>query len=315
MPSVAFIISIVCLSSFLFTFSAIAHAADKTKDKILIVYQNTSTINGKIIEQLKQSADLSGYYVSHSIIIPGNLDTLTLNNQQLLIAIGSKTTKTLLDAKLSVPVLSILMPGHLAKSFTKTYNKNKNWSSLVIDQPIERHFHLISAIMGKHKKTGILLGPYTKDLELSLKHAATKSKQSIVTKHIQKPENIPPSLKSLNNTANVLLTLPDPLIYNKNTIRGILLSSYRKRIPIIGFSKAYVKAGAIAAVHSKPEQISNQAASIANNFLNKGYFKQKIYQPEEFSVALNKRLAKSLDINMKSESAIIKRIKKAEKSK
>jgi len=107
--------------------------------------------------------------------------------------------------------------------------------------------------------------------------------------------------------------LPDPVIYNKNTIRGILLSTYRKKLPIIGFSRAYVKAGAIAAVYSKPEQISKQTASIADTFLRTGSFKQNSYQPADFSIAINKKLAKSLGIKIKSEADIINQIIKAER--
>lgn len=207
------------------------------------------------------------------------------------------------------------MPGHLAKSFQDIYKNNKSWSSLVIDQPLERSFRLITAIMGKNKKTGVLLGSYTKDLETPLRRAAKKTRQKINIEHINTPDEIPRSLNTLNNSSNILLTLPDPVIYNKNTIRGILLSTYREKLPIIGFSKAYVRAGAIAAVYSKPEQISKQTASIANNFLKRGMFKQDIYQPKEFSIALNKKLAKSLGIKIKSESDIVKHITRAEHSR
>lgn len=285
-----------------------------SKPNILIVYQHANKINQQLTSQLEQSPVLSGYRISHKILNTKPLETVHLNQQQLIISVGSKTTKLLLDAEITAPLLSILMPGHLAKSFQSLYSKKTNWSSLVIDQPLQRNFQLITAIMGKQRQTGVLLGPYTKNLEKQLRRAAKNSKQRIIIRHIKEPEKISQSLTALNASANVILTLPDPVIYNKNTIRGILLSTYRKKLPIIGFSKAYVKAGAIAAVYSKPEQISKQTANIANSFLKTGNFRLNTYQPSDFSVALNNRLAKSLGISLKSESAIISQIKKAERS-
>lgn len=313
--SAAQIISIFFLSCFVFILSDTVSAALPAKNKILIVHQSTNSINQKIIHQLKQSSRLSAYKIQHLALNPDTIDVAKLNNQQLLIAIGSKTTKRLLDANLSAPILSVLMPRHLTKSFQTHYADKKNWSSLVIDQPIERQFHLITAIMGQHKKAGVLLGPYTSDMDKILNDAARKTKHRIETEHIKDPALISASIKSLNTVVDVLLTLPDPVIYNKSTIRGILLSSYRKKLPIIGFSKAYVKAGAIAAVYSEPEQISQQLADISDQFLMKGSFQKSIYYPVDFSIALNKKLAKSLGINMKTEAVIIKRIKKAERPK
>lgn len=288
------------------------HAAAE-KSRILIAHQGNSSINQELISQLRNNSKLSSYDVLHKDISTEKLDTATLNSYQLIIAMGSKTSKSILDAKVSAPVLSLLMPRHLNKSFKKLYKEKKNWSSLIIDHPIDRHFNLISSIMGKHKKTAVLLGPYTKEHKKALNSAAKKTKQRLITELINDPENISSSLKRLSNNADVLLTLPDPVIYNKKTIRGILLTSYRKKLPIIGFSKAYVKAGAIAAIYSKPEQISQQAANISNDFLKSKAFKQRVYYPDDFSVALNRKLARSLGINMKSNSAIVKKIKKAEK--
>ena len=44
--------------------------------------------------------------------------------------------------------------------------------------------------------------------------------------------------------SEVLLGVPDGVIYNSNNIRNILPSSYRRGIPLIGFSQGYVRAGA-----------------------------------------------------------------------
>jgi len=316
-PSIVRIISVLILCCSLTSFSPVSYSAPlNTSDKkqnILIIHQTNNRVSQELVTQLKSNKNLANYNIHHAGWNGEATNLETINRQQLIIAIGSKTTKSLLDANISAPILSILMPEHLAKSFQKLYNTKGNWSSLVIDQPLERKFHLITAIMGKNKKTGVLLGSYTKDLEKPLKRAARETRQSITIEHINNPEEIPRSLNTLNNTVNILLTLPDPVIYNKNTIRGILLSTYREKLPIIGFSKAYVKAGAIAAVYSKPEQISKQTAVITNNFLKNNFFSQNIYQPNDFSVALNHKLAKSLGINIKSESEILKQIKQAER--
>ncbi len=290
-------------------------AATPTQQKLMIVYQKSHGFSQQLIEYLQQDLSESGFQVQQTMLKSDQLDLVNLKEQQLLITVGSKTTEKLLNAKLQTPILSILMPRHIANSLRKLYPHRKNWSTLLIDQPIERQLHLIDATIGQHKKTGVLLGPYTRDLKQTLNKLAIKKKHLIATEQIDNADQLSASLKALSHSTNVLLTLPDPAIYNKSTIRGFLLLAYRKRIPIIGFSQAYVKAGAIAAIYSKPDQISKQVVNITRYFFSNGSFKYNKYYPDNFSIALNKNVARSLGIKLTAEKAIIKHIKIAEASK
>lgn len=281
---------------------------------VLLVYQQQSPFNQQLIELIESDLRDKGYQASRLLLESATAEKKSdLNQYDLLIAIGSRSTKQLLDSQTKQPILSVLMPRHLADSLSAAYPDANNWSSLLIDQPVERHFHLITSIMGENQQAGVLLGPYTEKMKSSLEKAASRTQHHISTQNVENSDQLMASLKALNDTSNVLLTLPDPIIFNQNTIRGILLSSYRSKLPIIGFSRAYVKAGAIAAVYSQPGQISKQAVKIADYLLVNKRFKKKKYYPEEFSVALNNKVAHSLGIDLETSSTIVKRIKEAEK--
>ena len=287
-----------------------------SEHKVLIAYQKSQGFSQQLINNLQQDISKAGYQIDLMMLSPNKLNLLEAEKHQLIIAVGSKATKTLLDANFNPPpILSILMPRYLANKLRKLYPEKENWSSLLIDQPVERQFQLITSIIGKHQKTGVLIGPYTKDLKKTLQNNAQKSSHILTTEYVKDTEHLTSSLKKLTHKARILLTLPDPVIYNKNTIRGILLLSYRKKLPVIGFSKAYVKAGAIAAIYSQPYQISKQTTDIIQNFFKNGIFKHKEYHPEDFSVALNKKVAHSLGIHLPEKSIIIRKIKMAEKIK
>jgi len=302
------------LSFFLFFLSPPSFA-EITNKKVLIVYQQTYGFSQQLLKKLEQDIIESGLQIDKLMIEHGKLDLLKIKDQNLLISIGSQATKTLLKANIKNPVLSTLIPRHISIALRDEFPDKKNWSSLLIDQPIERQFKLITAVMGTHKNIGTLLGPYTKDLDKTLNEVSSKTSHNINIKEIKNTEQLTTSLKLLNNTADVLLTLPDPIVYNKSTMRGILLLAYKNKLPIIGFSKSYVKAGAVAAIYSKPEQISQQAVNIASLFLTNKIFKHENYYPEEFSVVSNKNIAHSLGIKLNTDKAIINQIKMAEENK
>jgi ABC-type uncharacterized transport system substrate-binding protein len=103
--------------------------------------------------------------------------------------------------------------------------------------------------------------------------------------------------------SEVLLALPDAAVYNDSTIRNILLATYRRGIPLIGFSSGYVKAGALCAVFSTPAQIATQAAALILQFANTHALPFPQYS-HEFEVMVNEQVARSLDLQVKGASAL-----------
>jgi len=66
---------------------------------------------------------------------------------------------------------------------------------------------------------------------------------------------------------------------------------------LVGISQAYVKAGALCAIYSTPNQIAIQAVEAIRLFSESGKLPSSQY-PKEFEVSVNKQVARSLDIRM-----------------
>jgi len=284
--------------------------ANNLEKNIAIVYLQDKGFSHELMTHLEKDISDKNFIVQ-KIPIQNALNT-KLKKQSFVIALGSKVTKALLESDIRKPTLSLLIPKSFAEAIEKEHPESTNLSMLLIEHPIKRHFKLFSALLGEHHKMGLMLGTHTLQSEKLFKQAAAESNQSLITRYIEQPEQLIPALKVLSKETDALLALPDPGIYNKRTIRSILLSSYRYKLPIIGFSKAYVKAGAIAAIYSKPEQISTQATNISNQFFKKNYFDKKTHQPTDFSISLNHKVARSMRIRLPEISAITEKIKTSE---
>jgi len=299
----------LCACYFLL-FLPLTTQANNSKKNIAIVYLKDTGFSHELMEHLE--SDISGNKFNVQKISIKNALNTQLKEQDFVIALGSNVTKALLESDIRKPTLSLLIPKSFAEAIEKEYPDTTNLSMLLIDHPIKRHFRLISEILGKHHKIGLMLGTHTLQSEKLFKQVAAESNQSLITRYIEQPKQLIPALKALSKETDALLALPEPGIYNKRTIRSILLSAYRYKLPIIGFSKAYVKAGAIAAIYSKPEQISTQTTTISNQFFNKNHFDKKIHQPTDFSISLNHKVARSMSMRLPEISAITEKIKKSE---
>jgi putative tryptophan/tyrosine transport system substrate-binding protein len=53
-----------------------------------------------------------------------------------------------------------------------------------------------------------------------------------------------------------LLAVPDGTLYTPDALRAVLESSYRRGLPVVGFSAATVAAGTLATAYCAPEDVA-----------------------------------------------------------
>jgi ABC-type uncharacterized transport system substrate-binding protein len=84
-------------------------------------------------------------------------------------------------------------------------------------------------------------------------------------------------------------------------------------VPVIGFSQAYVRAGALAAVHSTANQIGRQAGEwIAELAHTDNWQLGTPRYPRYYSVAVNTQVAQSLNLNVRNENVLLQQLQQLE---
>jgi len=96
---------------------------------------------------------------------------------------------------------------------------------------------------------------------------------------------------------DALLALPDSTVYNADNFRNILLSTYRHKQGVIGFSSDMVKAGALATTYSEVEDINAQVEEMALAFVAGGELPAPQF-PRYFRTVVNEGVARSLDVDV-----------------
>lgn len=198
-----------------------------------------------------------------------------------------------------IPVLATLLPrsGYEAQ-LTVVQQVGRPVSAVVLDQSAERQLALIARALPDRQRVGVLSSGQSPSLLRELQQAASRQKINLeVTRGVASPEAIFPALKDMLETADVILAIPDSTIYHAGSLQNILLTTYRARVPLVAFSPAYVKAGAILAVYSTPAQVARHAAGMVRSWQASG--KLPPWQmPAEFAVTANPKVAASLGIGL-----------------
>ena len=77
------------------------------------------------------------------------------------------------------------------------------------------------------------------------------------------PAALPAALESIAGRAEALIALPDATVYTRESSRGVLLFSFRKRIPLVGPNDAWVRMGALYAVDWNYAEVGGACARLA----------------------------------------------------
>ena len=105
-----------------------------------------------------------------------------------------------------------------------------------------------------------------------------------------------------------MIAIPDSLTYTFEIAQAILLTSYRYQKPVFAYSKSYVQAGALAGVYSNTQQLAKQAAEIAIDLQAAPGLLSAPQTPKYFSIAVNYKVAKSLNITVVDENLLHKKM-------
>ncbi len=175
---------------------------------------------------------------------------------------------------------------------------------IFIDQPYKRYFNLIRATIPRAARVGLLIHESDVDKISIIANSAKEHGLTIRTGIVRNERDVGEALSHILNDIDVLLALPDSRIHNSHTISHILTTAYRNNIPLVGFSSAYVKAGAASAVYTSPEDIARQVADTVLEFLQTGRIKLPVQQATYFSVSINFEVARSLGLPPSSPSDV-----------
>ncbi|MES9978727.1 MAG: ABC transporter substrate binding protein [Candidatus Thiodiazotropha sp. 6PLUC5] len=269
------------------------------KDVYLDVATTITNSTIKYCRNHKLSCQSSNY----DIVQDSSYDIESHNNYQLIVTLGIHAAIFARNNITDADIISALIPKNnpLIKEITQSGSQQ---SFLYLDQPLAHSLALIKALSSRFKNIGILVDINDKSTVSTLTSAANDLDLTLYFEPIESSEFIGTALNNLLVKIDIFLATPDTNIHNKATVSNILLSNYRKRIPLIGFSSAYVKAGALAAVYSSPENIAHQ---VRDGIVT--YFSDEPLDAEEqmsryFSVLFNTDVARSLGFPIKSESKL-----------
>lgn len=246
---------------------------------------------------------------------PQPLDELSLSNSQLLIAVGAKAAQQALrQADNRTQILCVLLPRSTFDTLLGQQRQvdGKRVSAIYLDQPLARQIELIRQALPRHTRISAIFGPGSA-VELERTRTLLENRNlKLVSESLQGDSELFAALQRVMSSSDVFLALPDVQVINPDTVQNLLLTSFRFRIPVVGYSASSVRAGATLALFSSPQQIGQQAGEVARQLLRSGILPAPQY-PRYFSVQTNRHMANSLNLGIDDDASLKERLQRQER--
>lgn len=227
------------------------------------------------------------------------------NPVDLIVTAGSEALRQTLENPGRTPVLATLLPANTYHTLLQASTRPPPISAIYLDQPALRQARLLRLLFPDSQRVGILVSDQSASQANAFRPIFASQRLQIVTEHANNDQQLVPALESLLPRTDLLLALPDPLLYSRNSVKPLLITAYRFKRPVIAFSAALTKAGALAALYSTPAQIGRQAGEA---IAARGSRLPPPSGPYEFSLSINKSVADTFGLNLPDEAELFQKL-------
>ncbi len=182
-------------------------------------------------------------------------------------------------------------------------------SALFLDQPLARQLALVRVLLPPLRELGVVYGPASVTRRREVLDAAERFHLFINAHHAASSAEIDDAFLTVLRRSEALLALPDSAVFTRFNVQSLLLTSFRLRRPVIGFSESWVRAGALAAVHTTPSQLGTELGeSIAAWLPDRGALPAS-GTPTRYTLSVNRQVAFSLGLNLPPDAVLQQRLR------
>lgn len=139
-----------------------------------------------------------------------------------------------------------------------------NSTGVLLEFPVDVQLQWLRRMLPGQRAVGVLFNPRDNaGLAATAGPAARSQQLTLHALEVAEPRDLPDALDRIARRADVLWGIPDQTVLTPETAKTILLFSFRNKIPLVGLSASWTKAGAIYSLDRDYGDIGRQCAELA----------------------------------------------------
>ena len=288
-------------------------SADSTPS-ILVLLDTGKTHHGVVLDHIRKSI-VQGYegrmHPRIESLDSAEFDHSTVDSLQpdLIVTIGVAAAARLHGQAGSAAEMNIFLPRAAYQQLHE--GSSGRPAAIFLDQPFERQLALARVLRPNAKRAGMLRAATTEQSSADLKGTALRFGFELYVAPITGGGDAAEAIDQVLASSDLIIATFDREAYKPATMKWLLYLAFQQQRPIIGFSQALLRAGAVASVYSTTEQIAEHAAELIRDWLNTGRVPSGYHYPRYYDIGLNAPVAKMLDVTPVDQVELLTRMRDA----
>jgi len=225
--------------------------------------------------------------------------TLAAPGVRVIIAVGSEALEIVTAGHPTVPVICTMVLRHSADKDLSPAGA----ATISLDIPIEEMIAHLKKIFPEKTRLGIIRDPSSGNYTPAQLQARAQPLGFVVrVVDAASPEQLLPALMSLKGRVDLVWCMPDGLLYNSVTIKPLILASLENRLPLIGFSESFARAGAALGVYPDFRDIGLQTGEAARQIMDNQPVRGPV-GPRKLKLALNQSVLRMIGLRYTATAA------------
>jgi putative ABC transport system substrate-binding protein len=219
------------------------------------------------------------------------------NGARLVVTLGSAATQAAVREVSHLPILATMIMS------ATDIQSAPNATAVLLDFPLDMQLQWLRRIVPGAGTVGILFSPQENQAKVTAAIRLVKDTGlKLMPQAVDSPRALPDALDNISRTVDVLWGISDSMVMTPQTAEPILLSTLRNKIPLIGLSTSWVKAGALYALDRDYVDIGLQCGEVAGRVLG-GTAPGSLtpMPPRKVTYAVNLKTAAVIDLELPPE--------------
>ncbi len=223
-------------------------------------------------------------------------DALRTGQQRVVITLGTEALTTVASRKTDVVIISTMILRSDRPLISPATPPAQRPHGVYLDVPLASLLSELRILLPGKNRCGMIRNASRDPPDPSLPARVKQQGFNLEVAECSRPEELIKSFLSLKGKADSVVLLPDSSLYNNTTVRPLIQASMESRLPIVGFSASFVRAGAALGIYPDFRDVGSQTAGVAARLIagDTGLIDEG---PRKLQVAVNQRVLRLLGLS------------------
>jgi len=168
-----------------------------------------------------------------------------------------------------------------------------------LDIPIRTLIAELRTVFPERTRVGLIRNPGRASYTAPQSHTPAPDPGSLQIADCATADELLPVFLAFRKKVDFVVCLPDGTLYNGATARPLIMASLENHLPIVGFSPAFLRAGAAVAIYPDYRVIGQQTADLVRRCLEPGDC-ASWETPRKVDMAVNAKVLRMLGMEFKA---------------